>query len=133
MFAFHQIVLPLLILGKLEDARIPYAFTSVFHFCILVGMTSGIISELSLVHIYFYLWFHVDLRHLHELNHSTNWFILVFICRYICDIFGHSKSVKMTVFFPTILLQRRSIFVFPCYLARITDEVETPWYVSSHG
>ena len=43
--------LPFLILRKLEDERIPYAVTSVFHFCILVRMTSGIISLPILVNI----------------------------------------------------------------------------------
>ena len=39
----------------------------------------------------------------------------------------------MTVFFPTALLQRGAILVFSCYLARTEDEVEHPWYISSHG
>ena len=73
MFACHLLVLPLVIFGKIEDARIPYAFTSASHFfirvlfncltkvlvwivlyayfCYSVGMTSGILSESCLVNI----------------------------------------------------------------------------------
>ena len=32
MLVFHKHVLPFLILGKLEDARIPFALNSVVHF-----------------------------------------------------------------------------------------------------
>ena len=40
----------ILILGKLEGARIPYAFTSVLHF-FSYRMTSGITSDAGLVYI----------------------------------------------------------------------------------
>ena len=71
MFVCNQLVLPFLILGKLEDTRIPYTFTYVLHFRIIIiftyltkvcvwivlqgyfyystGMTSGILSEPRLV------------------------------------------------------------------------------------
>ena len=43
------------------------------------------------------------------------------------------KSAQMTVFFSTPLLRKGIIFVFPCSLARTTDEVEHPWFISSRG
>ena len=43
------------------------------------------------------------------------------------------KSVRMTVLFPTPFLQNRIIFLFPCSLARKTDEVEHPCGLSSYG
>ena len=44
------------------------------------------------------------------------------------------KFAWMTVFFPTLFLRRRIIFVFLCsLLARITDEIEHPCCLSSHG
>ena len=39
----------------------------------------------------------------------------------------------MTVFLPNLRLQRGVMFVFPCFLARITDEVKHPWRRSSRG
>ena len=41
-----------MILGKLEEERIPYAVTTVLQFYILVGMTSGIISEPGLLKVF---------------------------------------------------------------------------------
>ena len=43
------------------------------------------------------------------------------------------NSIQMTVLLPTPLLQRGVAFVFPCSIARTTDEVEHPWCLSSHG
>ena len=43
------------------------------------------------------------------------------------------KSARMTVLFPNPLLQKEIIFVFPCSLARTTDEVDHPWCLSFHG
>ena len=43
------------------------------------------------------------------------------------------KFVRMTVLFPTPLLQRGIIVVFPLSLAITTDEVQHPWCLSSHG
>ena len=43
------------------------------------------------------------------------------------------KSLQMTVFPPTPLLQRGIIFEFTCSLDRTTDKVNNPWYLSSNG
>ena len=43
------------------------------------------------------------------------------------------KYVRMTVLFPTPLLQKGIILVFPCSIERTKDEVDHPWSLSSHG
>ena len=43
------------------------------------------------------------------------------------------KYVRITIFLPTPFPKRGIIFVFPCYLAWKTDEVENSCGLSSHG
>ena len=84
---------------------------------------------------YLYLQFHVDLSCLRDFHHSTNWFKLVFICRYIyiCYIFGHVQICTNHCFLPNSFFEKEYYLLFPCSLARITDEEENPWCISSHG
>ena len=93
------------------------------------------VSYLNLVWFifYFYLLFHVDLSRLHEFHNSTNLFKLVFICRYICDIFVHAQICTNYCFIPNSFSAKEDYYFFPSSLARITDEVEHPWFLSSHG
>ena len=111
MFACHQIVLPLLILGKLEGARNTYAFTSAFNFLFLFKWRQ--VSYLNLVWLilHFYLWLHVDLSCLIEFHNSTNWLKLVFICIYICDIFGHAQIYTNDCFLPKYFSEKKDYFL----------------------
>ena len=43
------------------------------------------------------------------------------------------NSVRMTIFCPTHFMKRGIIFMFHCYIASTTDEVDQLWCISSHG
>ena len=41
--------------------------------------------------------------------------------------------MRMTIFLPITFMHREMIFVFPCSLAKTTDEIDHPWCISSPG
>ena len=59
---------------------------------------------------YFYLWLHIDLSRWCELNHSTIWFKLFFICRYICDKFVHAQICTNECFLPNSFSAKEDYF-----------------------
>ena len=56
----------------------------------------------------------------------------LFVDIYVIYLVMHNY-VRRTVSFPNMFLQGRIIFVCTCSLARINDEVEHPWCLSSHS
>ena len=70
------------------------------------------VSYLNLVWLifYFYLGLHVDLSCLCEFHHYTNWFKLVFNCRWISDIFGHGQICTNDCFFPDSFSAKEDYF-----------------------
>ena len=45
---------------------------------------------------------------------------------YISGLFFNHKSVPITIFLPIPVMKKGDTFMFPCYLAFTTDEVEHP-------
>ena len=53
------------------------------------------------------------------------------MCRFICGLFGHVQICRNYYFLPNSFSTKED--VFPCALARVTDEIENHWCLSSHG
>ena len=86
----------------------------------------------------FYLWLKVDLSPLRECHHSTNWFKLVFICRYICDIFGHVQIYMNDCFLPNYFSSKEDYFRVSMLSSKYNWWVRAPmvnlssWWVLMH-
>ena len=52
---------------------------------------------------------------------------------YISGLFFNHKSVPITIFLPVPVMKKGDTFMFPCYLAFTTDEVEHSRYITFHG
>ena len=57
----------------------------------------------------------------------------IFICTHKNNIPCHAQLCTDDYFLPTSFLKEGIIFIFPCSLARTTDEIEHPWCLYSHG
>ena len=94
---------------------------SIYHICNSFGKYFNLIYNVTLTWVT-----------LSELHSFTIWYKPVYMYTYKWYIWSITNLYEWQLFSPFIFWKGRQ-FIFPWCLARTTDEVEHPWYLSYHG